>query len=179
MAAAVSGSTRKWFSAVINPLKRPLTMAPEVKGLGGDKGLGPSRDLSHTVIAGLKERVLAAAGADREIDADLFALFVETDDAGYHQWLGDLDQRARFDRRYYDLVAAKDFTASIDAAVSLVEWVRPGWSWQVTRRIEPSYRADVANMIGMWECEEAATPALALLAALLTALDEDSGVDER
>lgn len=67
-----------------------------------------------------------------------------------------------------------NYTASIDACVSLVERVLPGWIWQIN---SPATKADAAYA---WIAERLAdgstfsslgdTPCFALLAAILSAL---------
>jgi hypothetical protein len=81
----------------------------------------------------LLERVKAATGPDREIDGDLAEAF---DDAPSHlprvtdvgrSWLW-----AEFvEPDSWETWEAPEYTASIDAALALVERVVPGWCWRI------------------------------------------------
>jgi hypothetical protein len=158
-------------------------MAPEVKGLGGDKALEASRDLSHTVIAGLKERVLAATGADREIDRTtavaVDGFFVERRPYNDPAYCVIRDGETFTPGRKAGDAMVPLYSASIDAAIALVERVLPKWFWSLG---QPSWDAPAVAELCCedppgYAKEEGETPALALLAALLTALDEDSGME--
>lgn len=130
----------------------------------------------------LLDRVNAATGPDREIDERLAIL------AGWHwkpqmgsfgYWVGPDD----FD--YFGYTGdVPNFSEDMNAALALVERVVPGWVWTVAaRNTAPEHGrpwADVASLewieagddaIGCEYAEaSAATPALALLSALLSAL---------
>jgi hypothetical protein len=129
-------------------------MAPEVKGLGG------LAEWVRTALRGnqaLDETVLSALG------------FKVVQDVGGPRWVGP-EGGLRIDSRV---------TSSIDAAVALVERVLPGWEWQIHRRYGSGHPFVGRVQLGV-ACYivRAANGPLALLGALLTALDEDSGVDE-
>lgn len=125
-----------------------------------------------TDLSSLIERVKSATGADRELDLaiatalvpDVIVLRQRDDDSGsdpYTYW---------------------EYTASLDATIALAEEVLPGWVWGVT-----SYTGRRSDGM-MWRRSgddprgfdfkvrvEATTPSLALLLAILTALEEKNG----
>lgn len=114
-----------------------------------------------TDLMELASRVEAGEGADRELDADVFCA------------LG----LAPFVEGAYDAYRAPAYTASLDAAMSLVP---QGWGWNVS---QPNDRAIASGLLKertpvhgevQYGCDHryavaAATPALALTAACLRA----------
>jgi hypothetical protein len=72
------------------------------------------------------------------------------------------------------LVIPPAYTASVDAALALVERVLPGWEFalQVERPADgPAiWRVEMGDPLRHWT-SEAATPALALLASMLRAIE--------
>jgi hypothetical protein len=120
-------------------------------------------------VAELLARVEAAMGPDRELDRDLA------------EWAyPDLLTRERrsvggeafsWMHPRYGLTRCEPYTASLDAALALVERCLPGRSWDLSFTLgdQPYYMANL-----LWPAREfravARTPALALLAALLRAL---------
>lgn len=136
-----------------------------------------------TDLAALLERVEKAEGPDREIDAELYF------------WFG-MSKRQRTDalkfrerncegRELYSIailagIVAMDYystcnpiekyTASLDAAVALVEKMLPGSSWMAARPPEKTGRAVIVRELVSESEATAATPALALIAALLKEL---------
>lgn len=134
------------------------------------------------MTANLLSRLQGLTAPDREVDADIFQLLggSEWDKAyiraqepcGCPHDLAVSTARERYSPAY---------TASLDAAVALCERVLPGWFWRAGRtslfpngwayisRTHPSHcdREDEAS------CSDgrAATPAIALLIAILTALE--------
>ena len=124
-----------------------------------------------TAITDLMARVEKAEGPDREIDEDLFAALIDT-----HGVPTDVA---------FLLEGAPRYTASLDAAVALVERMLPElWEWSV-RSDSRGYSAADIHMPPPAEGEYwlkehsrqpnthpgfAPTPALALLLALLRAL---------
>jgi hypothetical protein len=139
----------------------------------------------------LLERVEAATGVDREIDADL-CLRWQTPNEHYREPLRRPILMAREHQRPgllenveisgVSAYSAPQYTASLDAALSLVERVLPGWDWSVHshRHTEPSHwdawagvRAPPKGIVsGILYEANGYTPALALLAALLKATEE-------
>jgi len=135
----------------------------------------------------LLERIRAAKGADREIDGDIAAAFEiapshlpRVTDVG-RSWL------------WADFVPPDDwetweapaFTASIDAALALVERVLPGWRLTL-RQMSSQWRATMMDagcspgmtlMLGFSTAEFAPTAPLAILAALLSALIAQRKID--
>lgn len=141
-------------------------------------------------LKALLERVRNATGPDRGLDGLLardvegwiphFAL--EGEDIIDWPWMGghwhlpgdpDADdcQQAPSDE-------PPAYTASIDAALALVERVLPGWQWCLNRLGRPM--ALVNNGPGVqFECERAETMPLAILTSLLLALTSNQeGNDE-
>lgn len=106
-----------------------------------------------TTLRALEARLVAATGPDREIDGALFLLaegfavewrgndLVCIDERGIAQVFGTADpgkyQRRKYQRKFllfspWDR-GAPHYTASIDAAVALIERLLPGWSWSASR----------------------------------------------
>lgn len=171
-----------------------------VKERGSD--LGDSRDLSqsaggplpvanHEALQDLLRRVESATGADRELDRDLFMALVPCDRAPFRYWAPVDEHNGHGEPRegwvYYaphcgQAIEVPAYTASLDAALALVERCDPGFKWRVA-----AYTPAEAQACGIdraerpfWatcglpsEQEQATgkTPALALLAALLRALN--------
>lgn len=120
-------------------------------------------------IADLIERVERASGPDREIDGEAWKLFVEkpgdvwSDEFGVWH-LQDPNDTIAWEPPPY-------LTSSLDAVLSLVERVRPGWGWQVNG----GSLAKVATLMDddSWSVPfegAAATPPLAVLSALLRSI---------
>lgn len=136
-------------------------------------------------LKALLERVEKAEGPDRELDAAIYnALY--TDNYRPHAF-HSFEQKFHAVHRYHDgWLVGKDnsdewaenlpkFTASIDAAVALVEKMLPGWAWgvHVNPRAVGGFLAHVTErspIRPMPNIGAAPTPALALCAALLRAL---------
>lgn len=129
-----------------------------------------------TTLQDLLERVEKAEGPDREIDV---ALWLHTTPGatrrGTHvkhahsdaEW--DVDETR--DATGY-LVVVPAYTASLDAALALVERKLPGWTWRLDSPDSASEPAFARLSGPEWRSGAgwAKTPALALLAALLRAL---------
>jgi hypothetical protein len=117
-------------------------------------------------VAELLERVKAATGPDREIDRDLVERFYS--EAVRPEWRsGD----GWFHPDFGKVRPADPYTASLDAALALVERVLPGWAWSVgnLRNGAQCYLMDRPGGV-LHEPGLAATPPLAVLRALLAAL---------
>ena len=128
----------------------------------------------------LLERVEAASGPDRELDAVLWLAFTpgatrRTLHVPHWQRPYDIDETRDEKGR---LIIVPSYTSSLDAALALVERVLPGWLWMVASADPPNR---LPARVELWTGDEevrasAATPALALLAALLKATPERSDV---
>lgn len=154
-----------------------------------------------TRLTELRDRVLAATGPDRELDAEIafelrwrpenhpsaesFALHEAKHDYAT-AWIAHAPWRHDWPIPYW--------TASLDAVVALCELKLPGWVWSVNSPApymgqEKAYAilADPEdkggpepwNEIHAMNTGSASTPALALLAALLTALAETTDAEVR
>lgn len=142
--------------------------------------------LDKAIIAALLARVKAATGPDRELDCRLSHHFLNRgisygtgDDSGWAppatvdgwddaKWASMADE--------YMSPLTHHYTASVDAALSLVERVLPGWEWlKKSPRVISLYRplADEEDARKEWAKHHDGTGAtipLAILAALLSAL---------
>lgn len=106
-----------------------------------------------TTLTDLLRRVEAATGPDRELD---YAVLLATLPKG-HAYLWDPEK-------------GHEYTASIDAAVALVE--RKGGCWEICRGDDNSFRSEVWSTDLPWNSAEAKTAPLATVTALLGALIE-------
>lgn len=120
-------------------------------------------------LEALLERVEKATGPDRELDAMAFQGFDPHFPEGAMQMHAGFIDPANFATGPYTSVKAPAYTASIDAALALVERVLPEHDWilqhtngglTIACQLGPN-----KDRLGWGE-----TPALAILAALLTAL---------
>lgn len=114
----------------------------------------------------LIERLEAATGPDRELDRDLTERFYPT--------VATPDTRAHGDPAWrhpdFGLVRCEYYTASLDAALALVERVRPGAHFVVATMPEGvGYYAAIGE--GDSRAYTAPTPAIALCLALLRTLE--------
>jgi hypothetical protein len=140
-------------------------------------------------LSALRERVEKAEGPDRELDAVIWLALIpgvtrRTTHVAHWQKPYDIDETRDETGR---LINVPHYTASIDAAVALIERKLPGCGWSITRYENPNiwtpattYIADVTlpGKIGdgaMFDACSNATPALALIAALLNALENANG----
>ena len=140
-----------------------------------------------TDLPALLTHLQAATGADRELDG---LLAVQFGGAKTKDFYGrDFTQVVRkfgsetFTSVQWDSWKVPCFTASIDAALGLIERVLPGWTWSahphheggMTMGVHPG--PGIASVNGPWEkWGTAKTPALALCCALVQALIEKEGV---
>jgi hypothetical protein len=131
----------------------------------------------------LLERVKAASGPDRELDAaihmavlpDDFASKIMRGDYATHSWrLGSggvsyVSPNSGGTSGGSHPVAA--YTASIDAAVALIERVLPGCEWDVSTASggRAGYEVEIVRPHGGAWTRPGPTPPLALIAALLEA----------
>ena len=154
--------------------------------------------LSPEVLSGLSERILAATWSDAELDIDLC---IALSYIGYTDAPINL-RRASSDDGWLDYEIVEDghridcsdqapeLTGSIDAALALVTRLLPGWKWGVSSiavrtggktaegypRYGEGFRAHVtavSALRSMPSIGEAPTAPLAILLALLTALQEN------
>lgn len=141
-------------------------------------------------LAALAERLEKATGPDRELDADISVVLL----GGEIQW-----KQTRFTGESYPArkYASRDhvggfavgpvelLTASIDAALALVEKVLPGWSWQIGTYARVGISAQLAEpisteygpAIGQRADVKAPTAPLAILIALLRTLSKGTDHD--
>lgn len=127
----------------------------------------------------LLRRVESATGADalldRQLAITLGAYTFEKRGRDRRAWFYPADKEW-----FYRRDIAPPYTASLDAALALVERVLPGWGFYLRRDkdgcgcglVHPEFPRVTPGH------QEAPTPALALLAALLRALDTQSQQDE-
>jgi hypothetical protein len=147
----------------------------------GSDGRSDNEALMSADLTGLIERVEKATGPDRYLDGAIWkALHPQLADTNARDtagWLvgGDHAQATR----------APEITASLDAALALVEEKLPGVYWHVargkTRPDEPLFGAELVttkgNQIAAVEHDHSA--ALALILALLRALQSQSDREGR
>lgn len=132
----------------------------------------PSRDASAG-LADLAARVQAATGPDSALDHAIMRA------CGYrHSWTPTMPGRSRLEWVAEDRPAVgwekAHVTASLDAALGLVERVLPDWHVLV-QGVNAAWFASINPTAGGSRGEfsrNAPTPALALLSALLSALSE-------
>lgn len=145
----------------------------------------PSKDTLRALAARLAE----ATGPDRELDLAIWMELVLPRRPECHVIDGKLwiDVRHPFSRpppadHVRDLRPygpnPEEFTASIDAALALVGATLPGWGWHIEKTCAGLCRAVLWYPTALMHDWRAAgtTPALALLSALIAALearDED------
>ena len=122
----------------------------------------------RAVLEGLLEMVRMATGPDRKLDSALmrYVVWVRANDEEIAHALAEDDLKP-FTQRRHDADAVPRLTGSLDAAVALVETVLPGAHWDVQAGGCAWIRVDDADIGDAWNL---ATPALALCAALLTAI---------
>jgi len=115
------------------------------------------------------ERLEKLAGPSREMDAAIAKAFGEP-----HGYREDV----HLESRSYTVIEeqAKRYTASLDAAIALVERCLPGWDWKVqtwddqfAADLEPHETSETGFLA------TGTTPAIALLIALLRALEARDG----
>lgn len=161
-----------------------------------------------TDLPGLLERVITCEGPDREIDAAIFHATMNAEVWSYHDnshidaqisigiWKGRREDHIDFDSELDNVVTwryslgedgpSKEYgavpflTASIDAAIGLLERVLPGCAYRVQRNLDGTHWAELqrlnenhinAEKYDVWnEGGNQKTAPLAILAALFTAL---------
>lgn len=133
----------------------------------------------------LLARVEKAEGPDREIDADVVMALERPDNGAFWAWRGmqpkGVQDRALVDvQREYALRRSPACSASIDAALALVERVLPEWKWSLSQRDASEDRSDDFYTAWMMRRRgpvyveaDHSTASLAALAALLKALTHE------
>lgn len=138
-----------------------------------------------TDLQSLIERVEKATGPDREVDARLCAtlrafsesehykLVVTRPPSSFSDWMVDCVLAPSGKVRS---IVPPEYTASIDAALSLVSRALPGWGIEVSMSDRQMWRAQVWRWFsetnderGQWLPCYSRTPALAIILALLRA----------
>lgn len=128
-------------------------------------------------LAELARRVEEADGPDPKLDAEIMALFYRRGWAKigvYDSAKGrQIKSRVWKDRDSGAWVSThpKQFTASLDAAHALVSEKLPGWAWSVGNLTAGAQAYLMPRPGAEMIAGRATTPALALTAALLKALD--------
>jgi hypothetical protein len=125
------------------------------------------------MLADLIKRVEEGEGADRELDRDIWCALGWTWER--REWLYCPDGRRRDPTSVIDwLIYQMGLTASLDAVVALVEDKLPGTEWEARRlrlfsvgRVWDRGYHDISSVAA-----EASSPARALLAAALKAIEE-------
>jgi hypothetical protein len=79
----------------------------------------------------LESRISEAKGANQELNADLWVITKGLSERNYHHWRACQPKGENPTVRVYALDRAPNLTGSIDAVVSLVERVLPGWLWRI------------------------------------------------
>ena len=127
----------------------------------------------RAALESLLERVRAAKWADRELDGLIIVAVGAASEVNPHSptFVRMLDRRGRPDDIY---CRSAEVTSSLDAAVDLIDRVLPGAHWDVQAGGCAWIRVDDADIGDAWNL---ATPALALCAALLTAILARAGDD--
>ena len=109
-------------------------------------------------LRALLKRVEAATGADPELDAEiakglslyLYVTFYPFPLNGEAYWEGAEVRHSREVEPFEDYTPIPKYTASIDAAIALIERVLPGWWWSIgtcclsdDARIAPDYNSPI------------------------------------
>lgn len=124
-----------------------------------------------TMLHELAAMLDAATGPSRELDWRIEHIVVRSPvfDASSHDFWPPFMVNSRADK------GIPRYTASIDAALALVERLLPGWEWDVELNQGVYFctliRLPVTADEGMW-CADAPTAPLAILKAMVAALME-------
>lgn len=107
-------------------------------------------------LAELIDRVERAERGSLQLDVDVLEVV-------WPRWITESEELARF------------VTSSVDSALGLVERVLPGWEYCISKGLNEPACASISPANRVTDaCGEATTPALALVAATLRALQEQS-----
>lgn len=140
-------------------------------------------------LSALRDRILAATGPDRELDALICAHFrigpVEDPPGWVTNWAGEFGAHPRFPGKVALLHTdgtpgmhwtSQSYTGSIDAALALVGAKLPDWRWSLDKMRDGKCRAFFIKGDDMGSAETATAyapaTALAICGALLTVLSE-------
>jgi len=122
-------------------------------------------------------RIEAADGPSRPLDAEIEQVMLEP--KGVQTFLVDRGRQGDYwvEERGGEVRHAEPITASLDAAVAFVERALPGWRHGYQQEIDLSFFATLKRprseqWIGGQIAGQAATPAMALVAAALRALQD-------
>lgn len=135
-----------------------------------------------TDLSALQRKVEEATGADRELDCEIARVLLGyvKDPVRPDRWI-DAAQEVSGNQS----VMVRRWTDSLDAALSLVARLLPGWAWAAIndqRGCAAYVHNKESHFVGMaatpnpkkrWHECRAATPPLAVLAALLSALTQE------
>ena len=136
----------------------------------------------RATLEALLARVQEGSGEDRELDVEIAKAFGWID--RYNEWwppeivkLARKRKRAIYNYKMYSLIQMRRYTASLDAALTLVP---EGWSWHSALR---TYLTPFRATGSVWQegqqyalfNADAATPARALIVACLKARMEALG----
>lgn len=130
------------------------------------------RDLTE-----LLERVEAATGPDRRLSEDIACLLggysIAREELGKRWFLYPGQNPAEAQFVSYLQTWTPDYASSLDAAVSLCKRVLPGWAWSARDWLDGD--KPMAQVFGPFVYSaNAATPSLALCAAIIRAYIEES-----
>lgn len=135
---------------------------------------------SQSVLDGLVERLKAANGPDRDIDALIAGNLLSKEvkrEPNKRTWrMGHKQTKTRPSEPW---VCLPSYTHSVDAALVLLEHVLPAWTWTV----EKTWRMYACILISQDNedgkgvvVESAPTPAIAILLATLSALQSQEAL---
>lgn len=120
-----------------------------------------------TALSDLRARVLAGSGYDRSLEWDIWAALqgVALNDTG--------EYRGKLANPEW-VIADWHGTSDLNAVIALVKKRLPGWKWGIRYLEDGGYSAEVWLPNSPYG-SEASSPARALLAALLEAMETNDG----
>jgi hypothetical protein len=121
-----------------------------------------------TDLRSLQERIGGLTGPSLEVNCDLEEHFGEWTNLGG----GWRRHKVTGERERYTYVPAPPYTASVDAALALVERLLPDWDWIVGHTNDG---LTIHCRLGQREMSFGHSAPLAVLAALLSALAAETG----
>lgn len=84
-----------------------------------------------TSLLDIEKRLVAAQGADRELEGDIFFLLDPDFPSGTVLHMSAAPDPATFATGAYTSVKAPAYLSSVDAALAFAERALPGWTWNV------------------------------------------------